>query len=220
MSENITTYELRDPDIAIPMDRDAFYAEQIETFKATGKPTRACEVINIILFNKDGEIIVQKRSNNKFHNPGLIDKSIGGHIRYGESPFYTVMVETVQELRVPSIVLRTAEDFSKTLDLLNTYLDNIAIVKQIDHRIENFEKVIDGELITVANNVHFFLGVYSGATKPVDKEASGVLYYTLDSLHKEIKERPDMFTSELRWYLHEYDTQIQSFLSAIRKKQQ
>lgn len=47
------------------MDRDNFYKEQIKTFKKTGQPTRANEVVNILLFNTRKELIIQKRSNNK-----------------------------------------------------------------------------------------------------------------------------------------------------------
>ncbi len=103
MSDLITTYNLDDrPDIVWPMDRKEFYRGQVEAFKKFGKPTKAIAVVSIFLFNEHGELLVQKRSNEKAHNPGLLDKSIGGHIQIGDSPQYTVMVETVQELQVPS----------------------------------------------------------------------------------------------------------------------
>jgi len=65
MSEIITTYLLKNPDQKMPMDRDDFYDEQIKVFKETGKPTRAVEIMDTMLFTPDKEIILQKRSHTK-----------------------------------------------------------------------------------------------------------------------------------------------------------
>ncbi len=215
MSEKITTYQLREPEIPISMDRNEFYREQIEAFKTTGKPTRACEIIDIILFNSRKEIMVQKRAPNKKHNPYLIDKAIGGHVNFGDNPFYAVMVETIQELKIPSIVLRTDDDFKKTHILLKNYLDSIAVIKQIDQKILFLEKIINDEKITIANKVHLFLGIYDGATKPVDYEASGILYYNLDFLKQEMENMPNNFTYDLHYFLKHYEKEINEFLKNL-----
>lgn len=187
IGEAVTTFEVREPEITIPMDRDKFYENQIKTIKKTGKATMGIETMAVFLFNKESEIILQKWSHLKRHNPYLIDKAIGGHIQYGESSFYTTMVETVQELRVTSIILRIGEDFRKTLSLLlSAYLDNIAIIEELDKGTFQLERIIDGAMHVIPHKVHLYIGVYGGATKPVDKEASGVLYYSLDILAKEI----------------------------------
>lgn len=106
MSEILNTFLLDDPETPIPMDRDKFYAEQVNIFQKTGKPTRACEIVDVFIFNSHGQLFMQKRSYHKAHNPGILDKSIGGHVRHTDTPDYTVMVETVQELQTPSIVLK------------------------------------------------------------------------------------------------------------------
>lgn len=77
MSEIVKTYMLSDPEIMIPMERKAFYDEQVVAYLKHGRPTRAVEIVNIFLFNEHGELIIQKRSKHKNHNPGLLDKSIG-----------------------------------------------------------------------------------------------------------------------------------------------
>ena len=217
MSEIISTYEVRDPDVFTPMDRDEFYIEQIKTIKKTGKASRMTEIVAVLLFNHDGEIILQKRSHDKAHNPYLIDKAIGGHVKYGDSPLYTVMVETVQELRVPSIVLRNDEDFRKTYKLLSNYTENIAIIKEIEKIKVDLERVIDGEVYIFPQKVHLYVGIYNGATKPVDKEASGVLYYSLDILKKEMSAQKSNFTYDLQFYLDKYSEDIQKFLSHLKK---
>ena len=216
MSESVTTYQLRDPEIPLPMDREKFYEEQLKVIEKTGKPSRAVESVGLLLFNKDGEIILQKRSGVKNHNPYLIDKAIGGHITYGDSPFYTLMVETVQELRVPSIVLRNDDDFQKTCKLLNIFIDSIAIVKELDSGIWNLGRVIDKKEYKMACNVHLYIGVYGGSTRPSDNEASGTLYYSLEDLEKEMAEQPDNFTYDLHFYLKKYEKEIEEFLDYIK----
>lgn len=51
MGELTATYDLKKTDVAVPMDRDKFYAEQAKIFRKTGKPTRAVEVVMTLLFN-------------------------------------------------------------------------------------------------------------------------------------------------------------------------
>lgn len=218
MSEIINTYHHDDPYTVIPMDRDAFYEEQIAVFKKTGKPTRSNETIAIFLFNPDGEILLQKRSYDKAHNPGLLDKSIGGHMRTGDSADYTVMVETVQELQTPSIVLRSEEDFQKTIKLLGSYLGTIAVVKHVETRDFQFEKIIKDESVRIANKTHLYLGMYDGRIRPVDREAKGVLWYSLDELQRELDSTPSVFTNDLHELFKEYRDVMEAFIESCVKK--
>lgn len=216
MSEIITTYLLSDPKQAIPMDRDDFYIEQINEFKINGKPTKAVEIVQIILFTPDHEIILQKRSPEKNHNPGLIDKTNGGHVTFGDKPNYTVTAETLQELQVPSIVLDTGNDFKKTYKLLKNYLTNSALIQFIDSQIININKVFrTGEKIAIANKYGFYLGVYGGAMRPADKEASGIMFYKYKNLLEDINQAPQMFTNDLKFFLKKYETEIQNFVSTL-----
>jgi len=43
-------------------------------------------VIHLHIFNKDGDLYLQKRSMNKDIQPGKWDTAVGGHIDYGERP--------------------------------------------------------------------------------------------------------------------------------------
>jgi len=218
MSEIINTYLLSDEDTIKAMDREEFYAEQIAVYKKTGKPTRANEIIDVFIFNSVGEMLVQKRSFNKFHNPGLLDKSIGGHVRYGDTPDYTVMVETVQELQTPSIVLKDLKDFNKTMKLLDEYLGTISIIKHSRTKIYLMEKIVGGEKIKIANKIHAYFGIYDGKIRPVDREAKGILYYNLDELDKEMKQFPDTFTNDMHVLIKAMRSEIKSFLKVVKQK--
>jgi isopentenyldiphosphate isomerase len=215
MDEIVNTYLLSDPETLVPMSRKEFYAEQIQVFKDAGKPSRAVEVINILIFNQHKEVLLQKRSYDKAHNPGLIDKSIGGHIRHGDSPDYTVMVETLQELQTPSIVLKDKEDFHKTLGLLKSYSETIAIIQRITTRIFSLAKLVEDETITIANKSHIYFGFYNGRIRPVDREAKGVLYYSLDELRAEMAKLPNAFTQDLHVFMKEFSNEISEFLGTL-----
>lgn len=212
MNEIITVYDLNDLETAIPMDRDEFYKEQIAVYKKTGKPTMAADIISVLIFNNSDELIVQKRSYDKAHNPGLLDKSIGGHVRFGDSADYTVMVETVQELQTPSIVLKNTEDFKKTHLLLHDYLTTISIIKHSYSKVYIWDRIVNGEKIKMAGKVHAYFGIYDGRTKPVDKEAKGVLFYTLKELEIEMKNSPKIFTHDLQVLLKDLKPEIKAFL--------
>ena len=197
------------------MERSEFYASQVTLCEEGKKPNRAVEIVQVLLFTPDKKIILQKRSNDKAHNPGLIDKTIGGHVSFGDTPNYTSLVETLQEMQVPSIVLSSEEDFAKTLRLLKNFLNNSALLQFIDSRTTQFIKIIKQETVPIINKYDFYLGVYGGSIRPADHEASGILYYSFKNLQTELAEAPNLFTQDLRFFLDKYAKKIETFLSHI-----
>ena len=57
-------------------------------------------VIHLHIFNKDGDLYLQKRSMNKDIQPGKWDTAVGGHIDYGESVEEALRREVREELEV------------------------------------------------------------------------------------------------------------------------
>lgn len=199
------------------MERQDFYHEQIAVYKETGSPSKSVEIVNVILFNESGELIIQKRAGHKRHNPNLLDKSIGGHIQNGDDPNYSVMVETVQELEVPSLVARNFTEFMKAYKLLETYIKSIALIQYVDTKTLEYTRIFDKESVVIASRVHFYIWVYGGRIKNIDKEAKGVLFYSLDELEKEIAEYPNLFTDDLKILIVKYNEEIRNFLKHIVK---
>jgi isopentenyldiphosphate isomerase len=194
--------------------RRKFYDERLG---GNVKTDLAVHVVSILLFGTDGELILQKRAEDKRHNQGLIDKTLGGHINYGDSDEYTMMVETVQELLTPSVVLDNEVDFDKTLSILKPYLDTIAVVYKKTVRPWTLNKTAAGRIFPVNNIVHLAFGVYAGRMRPADKEASGILYYnSLEQLEKEIAAHPDIFTDDLIQLVKEYRDEILQFQAKIK----
>lgn len=215
MSEIVPTYLLRDPEEVIPMDRADFYAEQIKEFQENGKPTRAVEIIQILLFTPEGEIILQKRSPRKKHNPGLVDKTIGGHVQFGNSALYTAMYETLQELEVPSIVLPDFDEFHKAYRLLRDYLKTTSLIYNVDSRIVPSKKLFSEGEIVISNKYNLYFGVYGGSIRPADREASGILFSKLEDLKADMEKAPDMYTHDLRFFLDKYEAKISKFLDFL-----
>lgn len=217
-AEIINAYSYDDPDNLIPMNRKEFYSEQITEYKKTGKPTKFVDVVQCLIFNSKGEILLQKRSSTKNHNPGLIDKSLGGHVQYGDPVDYTLMVETVQELQTPSIVLKDDKDLKRTHTLLNDYLETISVIKQSNTKVCDTTKIINGEKLIIGNRLYMYFGIYNGRIKPADGEAQGVLWYALPDLEKEMSTFPDIFTDDLKMIMRDYKDEIVEFLNTVTKK--
>jgi isopentenyldiphosphate isomerase len=194
--------------------RKKFYDEQ---FRGDNPPELAVHVVSVLLFGTNGEIIIQKRSDSKRHNPSLMDKTLGGHMQFGDSDDYAAMVETVQELLVPSVVVSNREDFDKTLNLLKSYIDTIAVAFKKTVRYWVLRRVVEGKTYKLPHIVHFYFGVYGGRMRPADREANGILYYdSLGQLEKELAAHPDVFTDDLKQILKDYREDILEFQEGIR----
>lgn len=212
MAEFINAYELDDKFRPKQVNRKEFYDEQINIFKNEGKPTKAVGAFGVLLITENGEIILQKRASHKRHNPYLIDKSVGGHIQFGDTVYYTAMLECVEELRVPAVVLKEDEDFHRTLTSLSHSLESVAVLELIDHNIYSIVHIFDKEPIQIAKNLWFFIGVYGGPIKPVDGEASGILYYKWDDLMEEMDMNPNIFTQDLHFIVKKYSNRIKKLI--------
>ena len=216
MDEEIIVSPLANLYESKPYSRQKFYDEQ---FSGENSPELAVHIVDVLLFGTDGEIILQKRSENKRHNPLLIDKTLGGHIQFGDTDDYTTMVETVQEMLTPSVVLENKEDFDKTLILLRSYVDTVAVIFKKTVRPWLLEKITDGKMYKVNNVVHLYFGVYGGRMRPADGEASGVLYYSsLEQLEREIELHSDIFTDDLKQICKDYREDILAFKQEVRER--
>ncbi len=217
MAETISVFDAQSPFKTFPYDRKEFYDEQIHEYKESGTPSKGCEIANVFLFTPQGDFYIQKRSADKRHNPDLLDKTVGGHIVFGDTPGYTVMVETVQEMQTPSVVIDSVDQFIKTYHLLGSYLETVAVIQYFDVQLFYLKKIIDGEEITIANKSHIFFGVYEGKTRPVDRESKGVLLYSFSEIEKEIEKSPEQFTHDFIFYFERYKSDIKNFLDLIKK---
>lgn len=66
-----------------------------------GNPSLIHRVVHVLVFNKMGEFLLQKRSMSKDVAPGRWDTSVGGHLNPGEDPLSAARRETSEELGIP-----------------------------------------------------------------------------------------------------------------------
>ncbi len=65
-----------------------------------GNPALMHRVAHVLVFNRKGEILLQRRSMNKDVAPGRWDTSVGGHVDPGESPEGAALREMKEEIGV------------------------------------------------------------------------------------------------------------------------
>lgn len=65
-----------------------------------GNPSLIHRVVHVLVFNKKGELLLQKRSNNKDVAPGKWDTSVGGHVNPGEDSLEAARREMEEELGI------------------------------------------------------------------------------------------------------------------------
>ncbi len=205
--EIINTYKQNDPYTLIPMDRDLFY----KGVKKGKYKDLLIEVVQIFVFKPNGLIALQKRAITKNHNAGMLDKSIGGHIKCGYTPKLTVMGETIEELGTAAYVAANVDEFGLMMKMLGEHVNTVSLAQHIDTVDVNPIKVIDGQKVKVGNRSHVYLAIYNGAIRFKDNEASGINYFTLEELKLKMESEPSIFTDDLHIYLDMYWDKLVQF---------
>lgn len=105
-----------------------------ENGNVTGKASRTeCHsgtfwlhpVVHLHVFNAEGELYLQKRSDNKDIQPGKWDTSVGGHVDYGEDTDNALRREVCEELGitdfVPVFMFRYIFTSNQEKELVNSF---------------------------------------------------------------------------------------------------
>lgn len=203
MAEKLEVYDLNNKLIKVE-DRDKFYAEIEQEQKANNKISKKVKSIRVILMNSQGRIYLQKRSKLKEVNPGMYDKTIGGHVPAGHSWDMTLIRECAEELGFAASII-SEKEFDETIKI--TDLSIVGVFKKIDY-IENFEssrKTRDGGEVTQPWITTIYLGYYDGAIRFADGESTGIEVFSPEELKEEIKNNPDKFTNDLKMMIEEYE---------------
>jgi len=90
-----------------------------------GNPSLIHRVVHVLVFNKKGELFLQKRSKNKDVAPGKWDTSVGGHVNPGENLLQAAKREMEEELGIsecnPEFLYSYIHTNSFETELVNTY---------------------------------------------------------------------------------------------------
>lgn len=71
--------------------------------------------VGIVIFNDNGEILLQKRSQTKDLNPGMYTLSAAGHVSRGETYEQTAQRELTEELGIQSVLKKQANYLAETM---------------------------------------------------------------------------------------------------------
>ena len=91
------------------MEKKRMHEQMRKEFLKTGKVSVRHKHVLLILMNSKGRIILQKRSKWKGDNPGLWDKTVGGHVSSGDSYDLTMLKECAEELGIPATIVDKKE---------------------------------------------------------------------------------------------------------------
>ena len=193
-------------------ERDAFYAKNRIEFEETGKITRQVRTVRLLLMNSQGRVYVQKRSLRKADNPGLYDKTIGGHVPAGFTYDLVVTKECAEELGFPAAVV-SSEDFEKAKAAVP--LGVIGIFHRIDYQagFESIRVLKNGTRFVQPLMNAFYVGYYDGAIRFADGESSGIEVFSPAELKADIATKPDKYTEDLKYMIKKYA----KFLKPITK---
>jgi isopentenyldiphosphate isomerase len=90
-----------------------------------GNPSLMHRVVHVLVFNKKGEVLLQKRSNSKDVAPGKWDTSVGGHVGIGEDLNFSSKREMQEELGItghePEFIYSYIHSNHYETELVTTY---------------------------------------------------------------------------------------------------
>ncbi len=216
MAEIVEVYDL-EGDLLALQDRKEFEKEIKAEYKDTKKITRKLKAIRLMLLNSDGRIYLQYRARNKKSNPGLLDKSIGGHVKAGDSYALTVVKECAEELGFPAALVEK-EEYRKAYR--TTDLSTVGIFYRID-LLEEFLSIrvsSNGQIIEQPYMTGMYVGYYDGPISFVDGESQGVMSYSMDELKFELEENPNNFTEDLKFMVANYSEYLVPLKKSAHQK--
>ncbi len=210
MGELLEVYSL-DGEFLQVQDRDQYYKEIREEFRNTGTVSRKVKSIRLLLLNSQGRIYIQRRSYEKGENPGLCDKTIGGHVKAGYTWELTVVQECHQELGVPAVVL-SDDQFSMASKA--TDLKIIGVFRKIEtiNTFISVRRATSGDF-RQPYITSFYIGYYDGSIRFCDGESMGIEVISLDALESRVKQFPADYTEDLKFMLKRY----RNYLVPVKK---
>ena len=181
-------------------------------FFGKGKSPIRHKHVRLILMTSKGRIILQRRSRWKGDNPGMWDKTVGGHVTEQDSYDLTMLKECAEELGIPATIV-SKEEFEHTASITDlTVLGVLTKIAYLDNyqssRIEHNKKVW-----TEPSMTQFYIGYYDGAIRFIDKESCGIQVFELKELEEELKEASNSFTDDIKYILKKFKDKIKPIKS-------
>lgn len=160
-------------------DREIGVEEKIKAHKK-GLLHRA---FSILVFNKKGDILLQKRAKSKYHSGGLWTNTCCSHPRPKESLKKAAKKRLREEMGIEC----------KNLKEIFSFIYKKKVGNLIEHEFD-----------------HVFFGKFNGKPKPNKKEAEDWKWIKLTALKKDIKKNPQKYTPWFKIILKKMENFLQN----------
>ena len=132
---------------------------------------------SVFLFNEKGEMLLQKRSANKYHSPNQWTNAVCSHPRNNETYLEGAQRRLMEELGIQA---------------------------ELSQKFHFIYKADVGQNLWEHELDHVFTGDFNGEVKINPEEVSEVRYISMENLEKEMIESPAHFTEWFKIILKEY----------------
>jgi isopentenyldiphosphate isomerase len=106
MKSTLTCQDMRNPEEYLEIVNEKGEVKGIAPrSRLHGNPSLIHRVMHVLVFNREGDILLQKRSLSKDVAPGMWDTSVGGHILPGEDGMTAAKREMEEELGITACEL-------------------------------------------------------------------------------------------------------------------
>lgn len=177
-----------------------------EEYREHGRVSIRHKHVRLILMTSNGRVILQRRSKWKGDNPGMWDKTIGGHVTAGDGYDLTILKECAEELGIPATVV-PEQDFDHAAS--TTDLHVLGVITKLTH-LDNYQSsrsTKDGKWVE-PSKTQFYIGYYDGAIRFIDQESCGIQVFTKEELQHEMREHPETFTDDMHSIMQKFGDRI------------
>ena len=215
MAELLEVYDLQNNFLGV-QDRKDFYKEIWAEHRETWKITRKVKTIRLFLMTSEWRIYIQERSRYKDGNPGMYDKTIGGHVAANDSFNMTMMKESVEEMWVSSVIL-TDQEFLQATRVVD--MSVIGLFRPVAY-VPNFVSVkttVEWNWIEQPQMTTIYVGYYDGAIRFKDGECVGIRVFSFDELKTEMQRDSWKFTEDIKYMVEKYSPYLISVKNLLEE---
>ncbi|MDP2103916.1 MAG: NUDIX domain-containing protein, partial [Candidatus Gracilibacteria bacterium] len=166
----------------------------------------AVRSVMMFLFDLQNNMYVVQRSDDKKENPGLMDKSAGGHVVSGDSYDKTLLKELDEELGVTGVITENETDFMNQVKQQNLQKTAVFLkMQEIRNFISKRTTLKEGDFWYKLFNVGLYVGFYNGEVVFKDGEAVGESRMSIQDLKQDIGNHPEKYTEDILKIIEQYN---------------
>ncbi len=210
--EIITLYVKEAPDAPLSCGRTEYYDNDLTTYKE-----HYPALIDVFLFNRHGDVLLQKRGRHKRKNPGKLHTTVGGHISWGEKADFSVIHECMEELGAPALVF-SKDEYMQAIAKLGAYTHKAALLCKMGEFFRNLSEDAIESRRDIKDRLWLYFGRYDGPIEIIDRESAGYEWVDLDTLEQEFQLYPNQFTEGLKQLVEDYGSEMREFVRTFTQK--